>query len=72
MHQSNVLDIDLKEHLVLGSRFENMQDAKLKGRLSIGENHGRSKLTSDQVDLIKKSIIRLFFIKDNTDILGVF
>jgi predicted XRE-type DNA-binding protein len=32
-----------------------MQDAKRKGRVSVGQNHGRSKLTSKQVDLIKVS-----------------
>ena len=56
MHKCDVRNCVNPEHLVLGTRLENMQDAKLKGRLSIGENHGRSKLTSDQVDLIKKSI----------------
>ena len=55
MHKCDVPKCVNPEHLVLGSRFENMQDAKLKGRLSIGEKHGGSKLTSDQVDLIKQS-----------------
>jgi predicted XRE-type DNA-binding protein len=55
MHKCDVPKCVNPEHLVLGSRFENMQDAKLKGRLSIGEKHGRSKLTEEQVNLIKKS-----------------
>jgi predicted XRE-type DNA-binding protein len=56
MHKCDVRNCVNPEHLVLGTRLENMQDAKLKGRMSVGEKHGRSKLTSDQVDLIKKSI----------------
>jgi|JI10StandDraft_1071094.scaffolds.fasta_scaffold05142_31 hypothetical protein len=36
-------------HLSLGSRTDNMQDARDKGRSAIGEKHGRSKLTAAQV-----------------------
>jgi predicted XRE-type DNA-binding protein len=32
-----------------------MQDAKQKGRTCSGEKHGRSKLTNEQVCLIRKS-----------------
>jgi len=32
-----------------------MQDAKRKGRMCIGERHGRSKLTDEQVEFIRKS-----------------
>ncbi len=55
MHKCDVPNCVNPEHLVLGSRLENMQDAKRKGRMRVGERHGRSKLTNDQVDLIKKS-----------------
>lgn len=36
-------------HLSLGSRTDNMQDARKKGRSAIGEKHGHSKLTAVQV-----------------------
>jgi hypothetical protein len=55
MHKCDVTNCVNPEHLVLGTRSENMQDAKTKGRLCFGERHGRSKLTNEQVDLIKKS-----------------
>lgn len=46
------------EHLFLGTPKENMRDASQKGRMSTwkrlsGEEHGRAKLTRDQVLLIK-------------------
>ncbi len=40
-------------HLRLGTRAENMQDAKIKGRIKVGETHGRAKLTNDQVQFAK-------------------
>ena len=40
-------------HLRLGTRAENMQDAKSKGRMRFGENHGRAKLTNEQVEFAK-------------------
>jgi predicted XRE-type DNA-binding protein len=40
------------EHLSLGTRTDNMQDALKKGRLSLGERHS-SKLTKRQVERIK-------------------
>ena len=52
-------------HLFLGSRYENMQDAKAKGRLSSGEKHSslltglnapRRKLTPSQVTAIKNAL----------------
>ena len=55
MHKCDIPNCVNPAHLGLGTRLENMQDAKLKGRMSTGEKHGRSKLTSNQVDLIKKS-----------------
>ena len=55
MHKCDVRNCVNPEHLVLGTRLENMQDAKLKGRMRIGQGHGRSKLTDEQVNLIKKS-----------------
>jgi predicted XRE-type DNA-binding protein len=55
MHKCDVRNCVNPEHLSLGTRLENMQDAKAKGRVCFGERHGRSKLTNEQVDLIKKS-----------------
>jgi len=40
-------------HLFLGTAKDNMQDAKKKGRLAIGEAHGRSKLTAKDVQEIR-------------------
>ena len=55
MHKCDVPNCVNPEHLALGTRLENMQDAKRKGRMSIGQGHGRAKLTEEQVNLIKKS-----------------
>jgi predicted XRE-type DNA-binding protein len=41
------------EHLSLGTRKENMQDAKRKLRMRFGETHGRAKLTNAQVAWVK-------------------
>jgi len=41
------------KHLKLGTRKENMQDAKSKMRMRVGEMHGRSKLTNDQMQFAK-------------------
>lgn len=41
------------DHLSLGTRKENMQDAKQKKRMRVGELHGRAKLTNDQVEFAK-------------------
>ena len=41
------------EHLRLGTRKENMQDAKRKLRMRFGETHGRAKLTNAQVAWVK-------------------
>lgn len=43
------------DHLSLGTRTENMQDAKRKGRNARGEGHGRSKLSCRDVEMIMKS-----------------
>jgi predicted XRE-type DNA-binding protein len=41
------------DHLSLGTRKENMQDAKKKMRLRTGESHGRAKLTNEQIEFAK-------------------
>jgi hypothetical protein len=41
------------KHLALGTRKENMQDAKMKMRIRMGELHGRAKLTNEQVGFAK-------------------
>lgn len=43
------------DHLSLGSRKDNMQDAKKKGRMRQGETHGRSVLTDAQAKEIKEA-----------------
>lgn len=42
------------DHLFLGTRTENMQDCKAKGRNTIGEKHPHSKLTNNDVLEIRK------------------
>ena len=41
-------------HLFLGDEFDNMRDAKKKGRLARGEHHGRSKLNERFVREIRE------------------
>ena len=41
------------KHLSLGTRKENMQDAKIKLRMRVGETHGRAKLTNKQAEFAK-------------------
>ena len=41
------------EHLKLGTRAENMQDARNKNRMAVGEKHGRAKLTNEQYEFAK-------------------
>lgn len=55
MHKCDVRNCVNPNHLSLGTRLENMQDAKQKGRMCFGEKHGRSKLSNEQVYLIRKS-----------------
>jgi len=43
------------KHLSTGTRKDNMLDAKNKGRSAMGERHGRSKLTLDEVAEIRAS-----------------
>lgn len=37
------------DHLFVGTRLDNMQDARRKGRLAIGSRHGQAKLSEDDV-----------------------
>ena len=53
MHSCDTPSCVNPEHLSLGTRFENMQDAKSKMRMRTGEAHGRSKLTDMQVALVR-------------------
>lgn len=41
-------------HLFVGTRKENLDDAKRKGRVAIGANRGAAKLTDDKVRQIKQ------------------
>lgn len=46
------------EHLFLGTSKDNMQDAKMKGRTTLGEKNGRSKLTEEDVlEIIRLKIV---------------
>lgn len=42
------------DHLFLGTRRDNMQDARAKGRVNHGETHPTAKLTFDQVVEIRR------------------
>ena len=55
MHKCDTPACVNPQHLHLGTRKENMQDAKEKKRMRVGENHGRSKLTNEQMELVKQS-----------------
>jgi hypothetical protein len=46
------------DHLFLGTRSDNMQDALKKGRFITGEDHAHSKLTAEQVKMIRASTER--------------
>lgn len=43
------------DHLFLGTPMDNMQDAKLKGRLRMGENHPNSKYSEELIREIRSS-----------------
>jgi hypothetical protein len=45
-------------HLRLGTRTENMRDAKAKGRTSFGASHGRSKLVESDISAILGSPLK--------------
>lgn len=45
-------------HLFIGTPLDNYWDARAKGRACIGDKNGLSKLTSDQVILIRKDTRR--------------
>lgn len=42
------------EHLFVGTRLDNMRDAKAKGRTRRGERHGASKLSDAQAEDIRR------------------
>ena len=42
------------KHLKLGTPLDNIKDCKEKGRLAVGQNHGRSKLKNDDVQKIRQ------------------
>ena len=48
-HKCDVRLCTNPEHLFLGTRQDNMQDAIRKGRFSLGESHKSAKLTEQQV-----------------------
>ena len=68
-------------HLFVGTRFENMLDAKIKGRLSSGERHSNlvprgernhsAKLTANKVKFIRESAGKLASRKELAEMFGV-
>jgi hypothetical protein len=42
------------DHLFLGTHTENMQDAKAKGRIAVGDSHGRRRLNADVVREVRR------------------
>jgi hypothetical protein len=46
------------DHLFLGNRSDNMQDAIRKGQTAVGEKNARSKLTEDQVTEIRGAYVK--------------
>lgn len=69
------------DHLFLGSRLDNMQDAKAKGRISAGEKHSsavpkgekshNAKLTAIKVKVIREVAGRVASNKELAEIFGV-
>lgn len=55
MHKCDTPSCVNPNHLSLGTRKENMQDAKKKMRMRSGGQHGRAKLTDEQIAFAKKS-----------------
>lgn len=53
MHACDTPSCVNPKHLSLGTRKENMQDAKKKARMRVGETHGRAKLTNEQMQFAK-------------------
>jgi hypothetical protein len=55
------------KHLSLGTRAENAQDAKRKGRTATGERHGRHRLTKGEIAFARSSTL---FQREIAEILG--
>ncbi len=57
LHKCDVPSCVNPDHLFLGTHLDNMADRGRKGRAArqVGEGHGRSKLTADQVKAIFRS-----------------
>lgn len=53
MHSCDVRNCVNPDHLSLGTRTDNMRDAKAKGRTARGEGHGRHVLTAQEVLAIR-------------------
>ncbi len=54
-HSCDIRNCVNPDHLWIGTRFQNMQDAVLKGRIAYGERAGHSKLNTDLVRRIRRS-----------------
>lgn len=55
MHKCDTPSCVNPEHLLQGTRTENMRDAKAKGRNARGEGHGRAVLSESMVSDIRSS-----------------
>lgn len=53
-HSCDVRHCVNPDHLFVGTRRDNMRDAKRKGRIAIGEVNGISRLTSEKVRKMRK------------------
>ena len=54
-HRCDVRDCVNPDHLFIGSHLDNMRDMTFKGRQASRGRHGRAKLTSAQVEEIRRS-----------------
>lgn len=54
-HRCDCPECSNPEHLFLGTPSENMQDARKKGRMAIGEGNGQAVLTARDVRRIRSS-----------------
>lgn len=54
LHKCDITICVNPSHLFLGDHIDNMKDMVMKGRVAVGENHGKSKFTTEQILSIRK------------------